>query len=155
MRYTHFNPLSANPIKWSNTRRLLPTNCLCVFDYFMELALKGSSMCKSGDHINPSRPVHFKKLPYYTVSNKCSGAEVKFLSSSGLFYLLHLINKLPLISNKNLLVPWTKMMKSSKEGEWSQNKKCPSLRLSTDDLTLLKANGEISIYSPDVIFSST
>ena len=71
----------------------------------MGLALKGSSMCKSRDHINPSRPVHFRKLSYNTVSNKYSGAELTFLLSSGLFYLLHLINKLPLISNKNLLVP--------------------------------------------------
>ena len=40
-----FNPLSTNPAKWSNTlkiiRRLLPTNCLMVFDHFVGLALKG------------------------------------------------------------------------------------------------------------------
>ena len=39
------NPLSANPEKWSNTLRQfagkLPTNCLSVFDHFMNLALKG------------------------------------------------------------------------------------------------------------------
>ena len=35
-----FNPLSANPAKWSNTR-LLPTNFLSVFDHFVGLALKG------------------------------------------------------------------------------------------------------------------
>ena len=39
------NPLSANPTEWSNTlktiRRLLPTNCLSVFDHFVGLALKG------------------------------------------------------------------------------------------------------------------
>ena len=38
-------PLSANPIKWSNTLKQfagsLPTNCLSVFDHFMGLALKG------------------------------------------------------------------------------------------------------------------
>ena len=38
-------PLSANPTKWSNTLkqfvRNLPTNCLSVFDHFMNLALKG------------------------------------------------------------------------------------------------------------------
>ena len=42
---THLNPLSANPTKWSNTLKQfvgkLPTNCLSVFDYFVELALKG------------------------------------------------------------------------------------------------------------------
>ena len=38
------NSLSANPTKWSNTqttRRLLPTNCLSVFDHFVGLAVKG------------------------------------------------------------------------------------------------------------------
>ena len=39
------NPLSANPIKWSNTLKQflgnLPTNCLSVFDHFVKLALKG------------------------------------------------------------------------------------------------------------------
>ena len=40
-----FNPLSANPEKWSNTLKQfvgsLPTNCLSVFDHFISLALKG------------------------------------------------------------------------------------------------------------------
>ena len=40
-----FNPLNANPEKWSNTRKQivgnLPTICLSVFDHFMNLALKG------------------------------------------------------------------------------------------------------------------
>ena len=40
-----FNPLSANSTKWSNTLKQfvgkLPTNCLSVFDHFVELALKG------------------------------------------------------------------------------------------------------------------
>ena len=39
------NPLSANPEKWSNTLKQfvgnLPTNCLSVFDHFMNLVLKG------------------------------------------------------------------------------------------------------------------
>ena len=39
------NPLSANPTKWSNALKQfvsnLPTNCLSVFDHFMNLALKG------------------------------------------------------------------------------------------------------------------
>ena len=39
------NPLSANPTKWSNKLRQfvgnLPTNCLSVFDHFINLALKG------------------------------------------------------------------------------------------------------------------
>ena len=39
------SPLSANPIKWSNTLKQfignLPTNFLSVFDHFVKLALKG------------------------------------------------------------------------------------------------------------------
>ena len=42
---TEVNPLSANFTKWSNTLKQfvakLPTNCLCVFDHFVKLALKG------------------------------------------------------------------------------------------------------------------
>ena len=40
-----FNPLSANPTKWSDTLKQfisnLPTNCLSVSDHFVKLALKG------------------------------------------------------------------------------------------------------------------
>ena len=39
------NPLSVNPTKWPNTLKQsvgkLPTNCLSVFGYFVNLALKG------------------------------------------------------------------------------------------------------------------
>ena len=45
IRSMFFNPLSANPEKWSNTLKQivgnLPTICLSVFDHFMNLALKG------------------------------------------------------------------------------------------------------------------
>ena len=41
----HFNPLRANPTKWSNTLKQfvgnLPTNCLSVFEHFLKLGLKG------------------------------------------------------------------------------------------------------------------
>ena len=41
----YLNPLSANPTKWSNTLKQLvgnlPTNCLSVFDHFVNLALQG------------------------------------------------------------------------------------------------------------------
>ena len=44
----HFNPLSANPEKWSNTLKQivgnLPTICLSVFDHFMNLALRGLTL---------------------------------------------------------------------------------------------------------------
>ena len=43
--FTNFIPLSANPTKWSNILKQfvgnLPTNCLSVFDHFVNLALKG------------------------------------------------------------------------------------------------------------------
>ena len=45
LHYTFFNPLNANPEKWSNTLKQIvgnmPTICLSVFDHFMNLALKG------------------------------------------------------------------------------------------------------------------
>ena len=41
----NFNPLSANPTKWSNTLKQfvgnLSINCLSVLDHFVGLALKG------------------------------------------------------------------------------------------------------------------
>ena len=48
LRHDKVNPLSANFLKWSsNTLKQfvgnLPTNCLCVFDHFVGLALKGLS----------------------------------------------------------------------------------------------------------------
>ena len=40
-----YNPLSANPTKWSNKNKQfvgnLPINCLSVFDHIVKLALKG------------------------------------------------------------------------------------------------------------------
>ena len=38
-----FNPLSANPEKWSNTLKQIVGN-LSVFDHFMNLALKGLNL---------------------------------------------------------------------------------------------------------------
>ena len=44
MLFLCFNPLSANPIKWSNSIKQFfvnfPTNCLSVFDHFVKSALK-------------------------------------------------------------------------------------------------------------------
>ena len=49
--YHCFNPLSANPTKWSNTFKQfvgnLPKNCLSLFDHFVKLALKGISVALS------------------------------------------------------------------------------------------------------------
>ena len=43
--FWHINPLNANPTKWSNTLNQfvgnLPTNCLRMFDHFVNLAFKG------------------------------------------------------------------------------------------------------------------
>ena len=49
-----FDPLSANPTKWSNTFKQfhgnLPTNCLSVFEHFVILTLKGLILeAKRGD----------------------------------------------------------------------------------------------------------
>ena len=48
-----FNPLSANPTKWSNTLKQfvgkLPTNCLSVFDHIVILA---EPSCFHGDHVS-------------------------------------------------------------------------------------------------------
>ena len=50
-----FNPLSANPTKWPNTLkqfvRKLPTNCLSVFDHFVNSALKGLKHIKTDNVI--------------------------------------------------------------------------------------------------------
>ena len=44
LNFREFNPLNANPEKWSNTLKQivgkLPTICLSVFDHFMNLAFK-------------------------------------------------------------------------------------------------------------------
>ena len=46
-----FNPLSANPTKWSNTLKQLvgnlPTNCLGVFKHFVGLTLTGLRLCST------------------------------------------------------------------------------------------------------------
>ena len=48
-----FNPLNANPTKWSNTLKQfvgnLGTNCLSVFDHFVNLALKGLKRIKQAN----------------------------------------------------------------------------------------------------------
>ena len=53
----YFNPLRANPEKWSNTLKQiagnLPTICLSVFDHFMNLALKGLMRNDVINHISP------------------------------------------------------------------------------------------------------
>ena len=45
IKFPGFNPLCANPTKWSNTLKQFvgkfPTNCLSVFDHFVILVFKG------------------------------------------------------------------------------------------------------------------
>ena len=55
--------------------------------------------------------------------------------------LSRLINKLSLISNKNLLVSLVKMVKSSNEGSLLQNKRWSPIELSADGFTFLKIRG--------------
>ena len=54
------NPLSANPKKWSNTLKQfvgnLPTNCLTVFDHFVNLTFKSLILSKQ---VRRSRSVTF------------------------------------------------------------------------------------------------
>ena len=84
---------------------------------------------------------------YYTMLNKSNGVELMFLFNIG---LSRLINKLSLISNKNLLVLGAKMVKSSNESSWLQNRGWPHIELSADGFTFLKCNGEILMCSPDL-----
>ena len=56
---------------------------------------------------------------YYTLSNKNNYAELMFLFNIGLSCL---INKIFLIFNKNLFVPWAKMVKSSNGGHGYKTK---------------------------------
>lgn len=71
-----------------------------------------------------------------------------FLLSSSLF---HLVNKRYLVSDKTWVF-WEKMMKSSTEGEWLQNKKWSGMELSSNGFILLNVNGKILICSADLTF---
>ena len=66
--------------------------------------------------------------------------------------LSRLINKLSLISNKNVLAPWAGMVKSSNEGSWLWNRRWPRIELSADGLPFSKVNGEMLMCSPDLTF---
>ena len=46
----YFNPLSANPAKWSNTLKQF-VDCLSVFDHFRNLALKRLRPIMLGLHL--------------------------------------------------------------------------------------------------------
>ena len=73
---------------------------------------------------------------YYTLSNKNNGAKLMPFFNIG---LSHLISKLFLISNKIVLVPWAKMVKSSNEGLWLQNRKWSRIELSADGFNFFKS----------------
>ena len=94
--------------------------------------------------------------PYYTLSNKNNGAKLMLLFTIDLS-LSHLINKLSIIFNTNLLVPWARMVKLSNWGSWLQNRRWSRAELSADNLTFLKVNGDMSMSSPnfEVPFSFT
>ena len=54
-----FNPLSANPTKWSNTLKQcvgnMATNFLSVFGHIVKLALKGLKLKETNITTQPSR----------------------------------------------------------------------------------------------------
>ena len=81
---------------------------------------------------------------YYTLSNKNNGAKLMPFFNIG---LSHLISKLFLISNKIVLVPWAKMVKSSNEGLWLQNRKWSRIELSADGFNFLNVNGKRPDFS--------
>ena len=60
------NPLNANPAKWSNTFKQKPTNCLSVFDHFVELAGKGLRFQKEKYDTLPPL-IHQSWYPYVEV----------------------------------------------------------------------------------------
>ena len=64
--------------------------------------------------------------------------------------LSRLINKFSLISNKNFLVPWARIVKSSNEGSWLEKRRWSRIELSADGLTFLKVNGEMPMCCPDL-----
>ena len=61
-----------------------------------------------------------------------------------------LINKLSFIAKKACL--WAKMVKSSKDGSWKQNKRWSRTELSVEGLTFLKVNSEMPMSSSDLTF---
>ena len=86
---------------------------------------------------------------YNNLSNKNNGAELMFLFNIG---LSRSINKLCLISNKKLLASRAKIMKSSNEGSWLQNKRWSRIELSADGFHFLEVNREMLMCSPDLTF---
>ena len=85
----------------------------------------------------------------YNLSNIKNEAELMFLFN---IVLSHLINKLSLISNKYLLVLWTKMSKSSNEGLWLQIRRLLRNEFSADGFPFFKINREIPMCSLDLNF---
>ena len=76
-----FNPLSANPAKWSNTLKQfigkLPTNCLSVFDRFVGLALKGLKVAAAKKHF-PQRVFYWYILLRWIFFIQCNNWKTLF-----------------------------------------------------------------------------
>ena len=66
--------------------------------------------------------------------------------------LFRLISMLSLISRKNLLFTFVKMVNSSKDGILLQFKTWSRIALSFDGLMFLNVKGDILICSPDLTF---
>ena len=125
----------------------------CSWPIFKQINFVFCKSTKKYKFINVKAPWqkfnHINIQSYYTSSNKSNGAELMFLFNIGLSCL---INKLSLNSNRNLLVPWARMVKSSNEGSWLQNRRWSHIGLTAEGLTFLKVNGEMPMCSPNLIF---
>ena len=84
---------------------------------------------------------------YYPLSNKNNGAEQMLRFNIG---SSRLINKLSWMSDKNLLVLWARMVKSSNEGLWLRKRRWSCIELSADGLTFLKVIWEMQMCSPNL-----
>ena len=111
------NPVSANPTIWSNTqtfRRLLPKNCLIVFDHFVGLRLKGYGYfrgvfrtllyiyndhhCVKSDRIRRYSGLHFPAFGLNTekysvslcIQTECGKIRTRITPNTDNFYPLHI-----------------------------------------------------------------
>ena len=82
------------------------------------------------------------------LSNSLKGAELMFLFSYGLSLT---ISTLPLLSNKDFLFSWAKILKLSKKGKELHWSKWSQTALLFDGLTIFPIKDGISISSPDIL----
>ena len=120
-----FNPLSANPTKWSNTLKQFvgnfPTNCLSVFDHFMNLACKGLKHGSPSPQISmitnqiKTHQIYSSPIPAGRLQIFCRFPEnkkdVSFTSTCAVsFFLLQNIIVIELEGRSNLGGVWTQVL---------------------------------------------